>query len=164
MVLLECERFRFFEDAEMEKTKSAKLDANIPVKADLADEEFIEGFENCSLPGATFHHEQHVRVVWLYLQRYSVIEALQRFSVNLKRFATANGKPNLYHETITWAYVFLINERIQRNGEKNWDEFKQANPDLLDWKNSILKYYYSERTLQSDLARKAFLFPDRIGS
>lgn len=126
----------------------------------MTDEEFIKGFENCTLPAATFHHEQHVRVVWLYLQRYSVLETLRRFSDNLKRFATANGKPNLYHETITWSYVLLIHERIRRDGEKNWDEFKQMNADLLDWKNNILRSYYSEETLKSELARKVFLFPD----
>jgi hypothetical protein len=127
---------------------------------EMADDEFISGFENCAIPAAIFHHEQHVRVVWLYLQRYPLLEALTRFSENLKRFAAANGKPNLYHETITWAYVFLIHQRIQRDGEKSWDEFKKANPDLLDWKDNILKSYYSDRTLQSDLARKAFVFPD----
>jgi len=78
----------------------------------MTDEEFIAGFEACTLPAETFHHEQHVRVAWLYLQRYSVLQTLERFSENLKRFATANGKPNLYHETITWAYVLLIHDRI----------------------------------------------------
>lgn len=127
----------------------------------MNDEEFIAGFESCSLPNESFHHEQHVRVVWLYLCRYSVLEALTRFSENLKRFAAANGKPNLYHETITWSYVFLINERIQRNGAQSWEEFKLANPDLLAWKDKILKSYYSEETLKSELARRVFLFPDR---
>jgi hypothetical protein len=126
----------------------------------MTDEEFITRFENCTFPAVAFHHEQHVRVVWLYLQRYSLLETLTRFSENLKKFATANGKPNLYHETITWAYAFLIHERICRDGEKSWDEFKQANPDLLDWQNSILRSYYSDETLQSDRARKTFVFPD----
>ena len=97
----------------------------------------------------------------MYLQRSPVLETLARFSANLKRFATANGKPNLYHETITWAYVFLINERIKRNGScQSWEAFAAANADLLDWKNSVLKSFYREETLRSDLARATFLFPD----
>ena len=35
-----------------------------------------------------------------------------------------------------------------------------ANADLLDWKNSVLKSFYREETLRSDLARATFLFPD----
>lgn len=130
----------------------------------MTDLEFIERFEDCTFPAADFHHPAHVKVVWLYLQRYSVLETLKRFSENLKRFATANGKPNLYHETITWAYVFLIQERRARKGrDESWLEFTERNPDLFDWKNNILKSYYREETLGSDLARKIFIFPDKCG-
>jgi hypothetical protein len=131
----------------------------------MSDEELIERFENCTLAGESFHHRDHVRVVWLYLHRNSVLETLGRFSAGLKRFASANGKPNLYHETITWANVLLINERIERSGrEQVWAEFVESNPDLFDWKNSILKSYYRNETLRSDLARKAFVLPDRSGT
>jgi hypothetical protein len=93
----------------------------------MEDEELIERFENCTLSGASFHHRDHVKVVWLYLRGNSVLETLSRFSKGLKRLATANGKPNLYHETITWAYVLLINERIRRSGrEQSWKEFAEA--------------------------------------
>lgn len=128
---------------------------------DMTAEEFIAAFEACTLPAESFHHEQHVRVAWLYLQRYPVLETLARFSENLKRFATVNGKPNLYHETITWAYVLLINDRVNRRPYESWEDFRNVNSDLLDWKNSILKTYYSEETLRSELARKIFVFPDR---
>ena len=128
----------------------------------MKDEEFIERFENCTLPADSFRHGDHVRVVWLYLRCCSVLETLARFSAGLKRFATANGKPNLYHETITWAYVLLINERIERGGrEQSWAEFVDSNADLFDWKNSILKSYYQDDTLRSEMARKVFVFPDR---
>jgi hypothetical protein len=130
----------------------------------MDDEEFLSGFENCTLPAAGFHHREHVRVVWLYLHRYPVLQTLAKFSESLKRFATANGKPDLYHETITWAYVFLINERIERKEQdENWREFTDRNTDLFDWKTSVLKSYYREETLRSDLARKTFVFPDKPG-
>jgi hypothetical protein len=129
----------------------------------MTDEEFIERFENCTLVGADFHHRDHVRVVWLYLRENSVLETLARFSAGLKRFAAANGKPNLYHETITWAYVFLIHERMQRDGsEQNWSEFVDTNPDLFDWKDNILKSYYEDETLRSDTARRIFILPDKL--
>jgi len=37
------------------------------------------------------------KMVWLYLDRHPVLEALVRFSDALKRFAATHGKPNLYH-------------------------------------------------------------------
>ncbi len=129
----------------------------------MSDEEFINQFETCTFPAASFHHREHAKVVWLYLQRSSVLETLARFSDNLKRFAAANGKANLYHETITWSYVFLINERMERNGKgSGWDNFAKNNADLLSWKSNILKSYYSEQTLSSELARKTFVFPEKF--
>jgi hypothetical protein len=129
----------------------------------MTDQEFIQRFENCTLPAEGFHHREHVKAVWLYLRRYPLIETLTRFSESLKRFANANGKPNLYHETITWAYALLINERIERNGrDETWPEFSERNADLFDWKNTILKSYYREETLRSELARKTFVLPDNF--
>ena len=131
----------------------------------MQDEDFIKQFEECTLPTEYFHHRDHVKLVWLYLQHYPVLETLVRFSEGLRRFAAANGKHNLYHETITWAYVFLIHERMKRvGGRQCWEEFVAANPDLFDWQNSVLKTYYREETLHSELARRVFVFPDRGSS
>jgi hypothetical protein len=128
----------------------------------MTDDEFIASFENCSLANEFFHHSDHVRMAFLYLCRYPALEALQRFSAALVRFATANGKPKLYHETITWAYLFLIRERLARTAcPQTWTEFAASNGDLLNWKENVLKKYYRAETLSSELARTNFLFPDK---
>jgi hypothetical protein len=129
----------------------------------VENKELIERFESCTLRGEDFHHQDHVRVVWSYLQSNSVLETLGRFSAGLKRFAAAHGKPNLYHETITWAYVFLINERMNRKAYgESWPKFVAANPDLFDWKDNILRSFYQDETLNSEKARRTFVFPDRL--
>jgi hypothetical protein len=68
----------------------------------MSDDEFIAAFENCTIPNESFHHADHVRMAFLYLSRYPVLEALQRFSASLTNFAAAHGKPHLYNETVTW--------------------------------------------------------------
>jgi hypothetical protein len=130
----------------------------------MTDAEFLRSFEDCSLPSTAFHHRDHVRLGWLYLRRYPALEALARFVEGLKRFATANGKPGLYHETITWAYLLLIHERMARCEVDTWEEFARRNPDLLVWNPSILDRYYEKETLGSELARRVFVLPDRFDS
>ncbi len=127
----------------------------------LTDEELIEQLEDASLSPECFHHQDHVRAAFLYLRRYSPLDALQKFATALQRFATAMGKAGRYHETITCAYVFLVRERMTDHAQ-TWADFAAANPDLLDWKNSILKRYYNEETLASPKARKVFMLPDRL--
>lgn len=129
----------------------------------MTDLELLQGFESCTLANESFHHEEHLRVAFLYLSRHSVLEALERFSTALRRFAAAHGKTTLYNETVTWAYILIIRERIARSERAlNWLEFRTANMDLFDRERDILKKYYRAETLQSDLAKRAFLFPDRL--
>jgi hypothetical protein len=128
-----------------------------------ADRRFIEAFEATSLPDGGFHHRDHVRTAWIYLRELPPTAALDRFARSLQRFAESKGKSGLYHETITWAYLLLIRERMERGGGGgSFDEFATRNPDLLAWKPSILDSYYRKETLASDLARRVFLLPDRL--
>jgi hypothetical protein len=128
----------------------------------MTDDEFIARFEDCSLPAESFHHSDHLRMSFLYLCRYPALEALERFSSSLARFAAANGKPGRYNETITWAFLLLIRERMARAGcPQTWTEFADKNADLLSWEDNVLKKYYRNETLSSDLAKSTFLFPDK---
>jgi hypothetical protein len=105
----------------------------------MTDEQFMANFETCTLPNESFHHRDHVKMAFLYL-RYPPWQALERFSLALARFAAANGKPQLCNETITWAFMFLIRERLARSrSEQTWNEFAAANADLLTWKDNVLK-------------------------
>jgi hypothetical protein len=128
----------------------------------MTEKSYIDLFEGGSIRPEAFHHADHVKLAFCYLVRYPPLEALQRFSTALQRFAQAHGKQNLYHETITWAYLLLIHERMARCTESTtWETFAAANPDLLTWKESILHHYYSQSTLRSDLAKRVFVFPDK---
>ncbi len=129
----------------------------------MTGENLIAQFEAGTMPAATFHHADHVRLAFEYLCRYSALEALERFSNGLKRFAAAQGKAQLYHETITWAYLLLIRERIARAARaQSWPDFAEQNPDLLQWKGEILTTLYRQETLESDLARHTFVLPDQV--
>lgn len=128
----------------------------------MNDRDFLEAFEDGTLPEECFHHRDHVRAAWLLLREGSPAAALDRFSTALRRFAAAKGKAGLYHETITWAYLLLINERMERCGRHvDWGRFEGANSDLMTWRPSVLESYYTPETLGSDLARRIFLLPDR---
>jgi len=128
----------------------------------MTDHELLTGFEDCTLANEAFHHEEHLRVAFMYLSRYPVLQALERFSSALRRFAEAHGKTMLYNETVTWAYILLIRERMARmGGPPNWPGFRAENPDLFDRTRDILKKYYQPETLQSELAKRTFLLPDR---
>lgn len=129
----------------------------------MTDTEFVAAFEAAELSNESFHHADHVRMGWIYLSRHSLPEAITRFSAALQRLALAKGKPGLYHETITLAYLLLINERIHHDvARQTWEEFAAENPELFEPPKTFLSQYYSEQLLNSSHARRVFVFPDRI--
>jgi hypothetical protein len=127
----------------------------------MDNKDLIHCFESDAVPDVSFHHDEHVRLAFAYLCEFPVLQALEKFASALKRFAAARGKAQLYNETVTFAYLFLIRERMARNGGADWEEFACRNPTLLIWKDGILTHYYRESTLKSDLARNVFVLPDK---
>jgi hypothetical protein len=128
-------------------------------------ESLVRDFEAGVSPPDGFHHAQHVQVAWWYLRAHPLPEALGRFTTALRAFATAQGKPGLYHETVTVAFMLVIAERVAAAGrECSWETFAAANADLFSWKPSVLDRYYRHETLWSDRARAAFVMPDRLAA
>jgi hypothetical protein len=121
----------------------------------------LAGFADGSLE--PFHHADHVRVAWLYLKRDPLLRAIERFAADLRRFAAAKGQPGLYHETVTFAFLFLIHERLSAAPEP-FEAFRVRNPDLFTWKPSALDRYYLAETLASERARSSFVLPDRLAA
>ncbi|HEX2115425.1 MAG TPA: hypothetical protein VHM01_13545 [Alphaproteobacteria bacterium] len=126
----------------------------------MTDAEFIAALENCSLPSSEFHHAAHVRAAYIYLRGGGFVEAIARMSAMVQRYAAGHGKAGLYHETVTVAFLSLINERLHRCGDAGcWSAFAAENPDLLDGR--ILHRYYRPETLKTQVAREVFVLEQR---
>ena len=122
----------------------------------MNEAELAAALEDGSLPESEFRHRQHLQVGYYYLREFGFAEAISRMARALRSYATARGKEQLYHETITVAFLSLINERIARTGDGGgWEGFAAANPDLLD--RRLLSHYYRPETLHSAIARKVFV-------
>ena len=125
----------------------------------------IDGFQAGTLDMEAFDHEAHIYMAWLHLEEYPVLEAARLYSDALKRVTAKLGIPDKYHETITWFYMFLIDERIRTSESNGWLSFKRDNADLFaHGDQSVLHRYYRAGTLGSDEARESFLLPDRIAA
>ena len=129
----------------------------------MTEEQLREEFEATTLDPAVFKHREHVRLAWHYLQNHPLIDVLRIFPDNLKRYATAIGKPTLYHQTITWAFLMIIAERMD-DSERDWASFASANQDLVEDCAGTLRRYYRDETLAQPEARTRFLMPDRLGA
>src|SRR5947209_5170319 len=78
----------------------------------MTDAELVDKLERCELAQTGFPHAGHLRVAHFYLSRHEWLDAACRMKQSLRRFAANAGKENLYHETITLAFLAVIAERM----------------------------------------------------
>ena len=122
--------------------------------------EELEALETGALDPSKFPHREHVRLAYGMLERYPFGEAVTRFSRGLKLLVTKAGRPEIYHETITVAFLALINERRARVAARSWSKFAGDNADLFE--RGCLEQWYPREQLKSELARRTFCLPARF--
>jgi hypothetical protein len=124
-----------------------------------SDEDFLSAFEDLSFPAELFHHREHLRVAWLYLQSSDASRAAERMAGGIRRFANHHGATQKYHHTLTMAWMRLVASALVETPEKStFEQFMAAHPELSD-KNLFVKYYSNE-LLQSAAAREGWVEPD----
>ncbi|MGE0327377.1 MAG: hypothetical protein AB7K71_39615 [Polyangiaceae bacterium] len=130
----------------------------------MSRDPLVLAFESASLAASEFHHRQHLYVAWCYLGEMSAEDALARYVGGLKLLTQKLGVPEKFHATITWAYVALLDDAMQRSPGVSFDELLERNPGLLDHKSGDLRRYYSQAELDAPEARLRFVLPrPRIG-
>ncbi len=125
----------------------------------MTDAEFLAALESCTLPPAAFRHRDHLRAGWIYLQAMTFGAALDRMCDTLRRYAASHGQPERYHETVTVAYMSLLQTHRALNPAETWEQFVAGNPALLE--AGLLSRFYDRATLESPLARRVFVLESR---
>lgn len=117
----------------------------------------LADFEADRVDPAYFPHRAHVQVSYGLLERHAFPEALLHLARGLRRLADRAGRPEVYHETITAAFLAVIAERRLRGRYADWEDFATRNPDLLQ--KDLLDDFYEPEVLQSAIARQTFVLP-----
>jgi hypothetical protein len=126
---------------------------------DLDDATLLERFEAVALAPADFRHREHVRLAYAMLARDDFAAVGLRFKTALLRFAEAHARGR-YHETLTWAYLTLIAERMHATPTASSFEFLERHPDVLDHRSGAVSRYYDVAAITAcPIARAVFVLP-----
>jgi hypothetical protein len=120
--------------------------------------EFVRG----EVDPRDFPHREHVRMGFEMLRRHDFVETAYHYSAALRAMTAKIGKPEIFHQTLTIAFLAIIAERMQAGAHDDFADFLAANPDLMS--RSVLTSSYSPERLASPAARATFLLPDRPAS
>lgn len=120
-------------------------------------EKLLADFEAGRIDPRNFPHRAHVQVSYELLERHPFPEALLHLARGLRILAAKGGKPEVYHETITAAFLALIAERRLADRAASYEDFAARNPELF--KKELLEEFYEPPVLKSALARRTFILP-----
>jgi hypothetical protein len=121
----------------------------------------VLAFESASVNAASFRHREHLYVAWCYLRALPLEQALARYVHYLRRLTTALGVPDKFHASMTWAYVVLLHDAMERSAAVTFDELLAKNPAILDHRAGALFEYYDRVQLEAEEARRRFVLPRR---
>jgi len=127
----------------------------------MNDQAFIDAFTAGQLDPGGFDHRAHLRAAFLLLGNAPFLEACMAMRDGLQALAARLDKPDLYHETVTMAFMALVAERMPATPVA-WESFIAQNPALCE--RGLLDGWYSKALLASNTARRTFAMPDRIGA
>jgi hypothetical protein len=125
-------------------------------KSDPVSDQLV-ALESGQIDPAAFPHAEHLRLGYEMLARFPFADALARFSKGLRLLAAKGGRPQVYNDTITVAFLALISERRARKSYNDWEKFIADNTDLCD--KSCLQRWYDSSELSSEVARQTFVLP-----
>jgi len=106
-----------------------------------------------------FRHADHVRLAHEALGGRPFLDVARAYASALKVITARAGKPEIYHETITVAFLALIAERRAAAPEADYAAFATTNPDLFD--KQVLARWYGDK-LALPAARRTFVLPEPI--
>jgi hypothetical protein len=128
----------------------------------MDDDALWSAFQAAALPASAWTHEAHVRTAFLFVSRYSLDEAHLRMRAGIIRMNERHGLVETpqrgYFETLTRAWLVLVDDRRRRSGAARSSELLARCPDLLD--RALPAAHYSRALLATPRARAIFLAPD----
>ncbi|MGE0610544.1 MAG: hypothetical protein AB7O62_25875 [Pirellulales bacterium] len=132
----------------------------------MHDDDFLQSFEDCTLPFGQWTHRSHVKVAYLYLRRFPFDQALDKVRTGIQNYNAAHqvpeGPASGYNETTTQAFLWLVAATMQAYGETlntpSSDAFCDTHAQLMT--KDALRFFYSPAARKHPLAKKQFVEPD----
>lgn len=129
---------------------------------DLDDDALLEAFDARAITAKGWTHVAHVRSAFVLAARHPLFEAHLRLRAGIVRLNHRHGLVETgqrgYFETLTFAWLSLVDDARRRTGARDSRTCIDAAPELLD--RTLPLRHYSRERLASVEARAVLVSPD----
>ena len=126
----------------------------------FSDLEFEEQFAACSFPPEAFSHEAHLRLAWIHIERYGVVQAEKHIVQQLQRYVVHLGAQDKFNMTLTVAAIKAVYHFKTKATSTIFNDFIHEFPRLKTDFKVLMACHYSKDIYRSKTAKKRFLKPD----
>jgi len=136
----------------------------MPWPSDSELHDLVTRFQDATLAASEWTHSAHLVTGLWHVRTFDEADALNRMREGILRLNATHGTPNTdtrgYHETITRAYLVLLDQFARAKPELTLGSLAQAllASDLAT--RDALFSYYSREVLMSVAARRGWVEPD----
>ena len=124
---------------------------------------FIAAFEGCTLPKAEWTHGAHLLTGACYVHALGEAEGHRAMRLCVSRYNESVGGKNTetsgYHETITVAWIKLLNKLLDRSKPIGRAEFAALAVKHFREQKNIFSRYYDFDLIASKEARRSWVAP-----
>ncbi len=128
----------------------------------IADSDFVWQFETLRLNPKLFTHEAHLRLAWIYINKYGIHTATHKISVNIKHYAESQGAFDKFNKTLTVAATKAVYHFILKSKSNRFKDFLEEFPRLRHSFKALMDAHYGFDIYHSDRAKKEYLAPDLL--
>lgn len=128
----------------------------------LSDAEFEQQFKNCELNSNDFTHEAHLRLAWIYINKYGIENAIKAILIQLKNFVEFAGAEDKFNTTLTVAATKAVHHFMLKSKATHFKGFITESPRLKYNFKELMACHYGFDIFNSTKAKHAYLKPDLI--
>lgn len=128
----------------------------------LSDSEFEKKFIRCELNPSSFTHEAHIRLAWINIRKYGIVQAEINIQNGLKKYVEFVGATDKYNKTLTIAAIKIVYHFVLKSNSEHFNDFIIEFPQLKSNFKDLLSRHYDFDIYNSNKAKMEYLKPDLI--
>ena len=128
----------------------------------LTDAEFESQFEKGKLNPRLFSHEAHLRLAWIYIQKYGESGASDKICREIQQFDQMHGDGTKFNATVTVAAVKMVHHFMRKSISGDFNTFIEKYPRLKTSFKDLLEQHYKMDVFANEEAKSHFVQPDLL--
>ncbi|HEX2607804.1 MAG TPA: hypothetical protein VHK91_10510 [Flavisolibacter sp.] len=128
----------------------------------LTDRQLEEQFEDGTFDPSLFSHEAHLRLGWIHIRKYGLLQAEENLCQQIRSFAEQHGAAMKFHTTVTIAAAKALYHFMQKSQSDTFFDFIHEFPRLQFHFREVLGHHYGFDVFREEEARLTYIEPDLL--